>query len=212
MKQTALSWLPVNIGLPTKNKSLKNMEKETDRKCIVTGLIKPKDELLRFVKTPDSRLVPDFNKKIEGRGLYVSNSKQALKTAIEKNLFIKSIHLHLKIEDNFLNMVEQLLHKRGLDSINLARKAGALVTGFEKVKEKILKNKVAFLIEAKDAGQDGTEKINAIAKNLEIINIYNVEELDLALDKVNTVHIAVLKSDIAPMVFKNLKRYQTFLD
>ena len=96
------------------------MEKETDRKCIATGQIKPKDELLRFVKTPDNRLVPDFNKKLEGRGLYVSNSKKALKTALDKNLFIKSIHLHLKIEDNFLTMVEQLLYKRGLDSINLA--------------------------------------------------------------------------------------------
>ena len=188
------------------------MEKETNRKCIATGQIKPKDELLRFVKTPDSRLVPDFNKKIEGRGLYVSISKKALKTALDKNLFIKSIRMHLKIEDDFLNMVEQLLYKRGLDSINLARKAGALVTGFEKVKEKILKNKVAFLIEAKDAGQDGTEKIGAVAKGLEIISVYNVEDLDTALDKVNTVHVAVLKSNIADMVYKNLKRYQTFLD
>ena len=188
------------------------MEKETNRKCIATGQIKPKNELLRFVKTPDNRIVPDFNNKLEGRGLYVSISRKALKTAIEKNLFIKSLHMHLKIEENFLSMVEQLLYKRGLDSINLARKAGALVTGFEKVKEKILKNKVAFLIEAKDAGQDGKEKICAIAKNIEVICLYNVDELDLALDKTNTVHIAILKSDIAPMVYKNLKRYQTFLN
>ncbi|MBE6451543.1 MAG: DUF448 domain-containing protein [Alphaproteobacteria bacterium] len=188
------------------------MEKETNRKCIATGQIKSKEELLRFVKTPDSRLVPDFNKKLEGRGLYVSVSKKALQTALDKNLFIKSIRQHLKIEDNFLSLVEQLLYKRGLDSVNLARKAGALVTGFEKVKEKILKNKVAFLIEAQDAGQDGTEKICAIAKNLEVIKVYNIQDLDLALDKVNTVHVAVLKSDIAGMVYKNVKRYQTFLD
>lgn len=188
------------------------MEKETNRKCIVTGQVKSKDELLRFVKTPDSRLVPDFNKKLEGRGLYVSNSKKALKTALDKNLFIKSIHLHLKIEDNFLTMVEQLLYKRGLDSINLARKAGALVTGFEKVKEKILKNKVAFLIEAKDASQDGTNKIKAISENIEVINVYNTQDLDTAMNKINTVHVAVLKSDIAKMVYENLKRYQTFLD
>ena len=188
------------------------MENETQRKCIATGQILPKDDLLRFVKTPDSRLVPDFNKKIPGRGLYVSISKKALKTALDKNLFIKSIRLHLKIEDNFLDMVETLLYKRGLESINLARKAGALVTGFEKVKEKLLKNKVAFLIEAKNASQDGLQKINAIAKNLEIIDVYNIEDLDAALDKVNTVHIAILKSDIANMVYKNVKRYQTFLD
>ena len=89
------------------------MEKETERKCIATGKVKPQDELLRFVKTPDSRLVPDFNKKIPGRGLYVSNSKELLKTALEKNLFIKSIHQHLKIDEDFADMVEHLLAKKG---------------------------------------------------------------------------------------------------
>ena len=188
------------------------MENETNRKCIATGQIKPKNELLRFVKTPDNRIVPDFNNKLEGRGLYVSISRKALKTAIEKNLFIKSLHMHLKIEENFLSIVEQLLYKRCLDSINLARKAVALVTGFEKVKEKILKNKVAFLIEAQDAGQDGAQKLKAISANLETLKVYTVQDLDMAMSKVNTVHVAVLRSDIAKMVYENLKRYQTFLD
>ena len=80
------------------------------------------------------------------------------------------------------------------------------------MKESILKNKVAFLVEAADAGQDGSEKIRAVAKNLEIVKLYNIEDLDTALDKVNTVHVAILKSDIAKTVYENLKRYQTFLD
>lgn len=187
-------------------------DKETERKCIATGVVKPKGELLRFVKTPDSRLVPDFNGKLEGRGLYVSNSRKALKSALAKNLFIKSIHQHLKIQSDFLQMVENLLYQKGLDAINLARKAGALVSGFEKVKESILKNKVAFLIEAVDAGQDGADKMSAVAKDLEILKVYKVADLDAALNKDNTVHIAVLKSDIARMVYENLKKYQTFMD
>ena len=107
------------------------MEKETERRCIVSGGVKPANELLRFIKTEDSRLVPDFNKKLPGRGLYVTNSRKMLKTALDKNLFIKSIHCHLKIEENFLEMVENLLHKKGLETINLARKAGAAVAGFD---------------------------------------------------------------------------------
>lgn len=188
------------------------MEKETERRCIATGKILPKEELLRFVKTPDSFLVPDFNKKIPGRGMYVSNSKKALEKALKENLFIKSIHLHLKIRDDFLEMVEQLLYKKGLESLNLARKAGALVTGFEKVKDSIVKNKAAFLIEATDAGHDGSEKIRKISGETEILKVYGVADLDTALDKANTVHIAVLKSNIADMVYKNLKKYQTFSD
>ena len=187
-------------------------ELETERRCVATGEVLPKERLLRFVKTHDSRLVPDFDKKIDGRGLYVSNSRQALRKALEKNLFIKSIHLFLKIPEDFEQMVEKLLYQRGLNSINLARKAGALVTGFEKVKAKMEKNQVAFLIEATDASEDGSNKLRAAAKDLDVLKVYSTDDLDVALNKENTVHIAVLKSNIAGMVYENVKRYQTFLD
>lgn len=188
------------------------MENQTERKCVATGEIKPLDELLRFVKTPDSRLVPDFNRKIEGRGLYVSNSKTLLKQALAKNLFVKSIHLFLKIPADFEEQVESLLCKKGLDWVNLARKAGALVTGFEKVKASIVKNKAAFVIVATDVADDGSQKIEAIAQNLEILKVYERKDLDAALNKENTVYVAVLKSDIASKVLEHVKRYQTFLE
>ncbi len=188
------------------------MEKITERRCIASGKVKPLSALLRFVKTEDSRLVPDFGKKIPGRGLYVTNSRKMLKTALDKNLFVKSIHQHLKIDENFLETVENLLHNKGLETINLARKAGAAVAGFEKVKDNILKNKVAFVIEAADAGQDGSTKMEVLSKDIEILKVYTSDELDNALDKVNTVYIAILKSGIATMVYANLKRYQSFCD
>lgn len=188
------------------------MEKETSRKCVATGEVKNTSELLRFVKTPDSRLVPDFNKKLEGRGLYVSNSKTALKHALEKNLFIKSIHLFLKIPEDFLTQVEHLLYQRGLNALNLARKAGALVSGFEKVKTNIEKNKVAFIIEATDAALDSSRKIEASSSNLETIKIYSSQDLETALNKENTIYLAILKSDISKMVYENIKKYQTFLE
>ena len=98
-----------------------------------------------------------------------------------------------------------------MDSLNLARKAGALVTGFEKVKEAVKKNKVDFIVEAADAGDDGKEKVAFFAKSIEIFNLFSIDELDMALNKENTVHLAVLKSDMSRMVYNNLKKYQNFL-
>ncbi|MBO4294853.1 MAG: ribosomal L7Ae/L30e/S12e/Gadd45 family protein, partial [Alphaproteobacteria bacterium] len=98
------------------------------------------------------------------------------------------------------------------DWVNLARKAGALVTGFEKVKASIVKNKAAFVIMATDVADDGSEKIEAIAQNLEILKVYERKDLDEALNKENTVYVAVLKSDIASKVLEHVKRYQTFLE
>ena len=188
------------------------MEKETSRKCIVTGEVKSVDELLRFVKTPDNVLVPDFDKKLDGRGLYVSLSQKTLKKALDKNLFVKSVRSFLKISETLEQEVEHLLYQKGLDWVNLARKAGALVTGFEKVKANILKNKVAFVIEAADAADDSRRKIEALSGNLEILRVYRSQDLDTALRKETTVFAAVLKDKMAAKVYQNIKRYQTFLE
>lgn len=187
------------------------MSRETiERKCILEGVVKPQSELLRFVEL-DNSLLPDFNKKLPGKGMYITNNRFSLEKALEKKLFHKVSRHNLKIAENFMEMVEELIKHKAIESLNLARKSGVLVTGFEKVKEAIKKNKVSFIIEATDAGADGKEKVALFAKNIEIFNLFSIDELDMGLNKENTVHIAILKSDMAMMVYQNLKRYQNFL-
>ena len=189
-----------------------NEETKNQRKCIVTGEVKPLAELLRFTLTPDNALVPDFDKKLDGRGLYVCVSKKLLKKALEKRLFAKSIHKGLKISEDLENQTEHLLYRKGLDWVNLARKAGALVAGFEKVKTSILKHKAAFVIEGADASDDISQKIEKADHHIEVFKTYNSEDLSAAIKTENTVYIAVLKSDIAAKVYDNIKRYQAFLE
>lgn len=189
------------------------MKQETeDRKCIVTGEVKPKEALLRFTISPDNTVVPDFKKKLPGKGIYVSNSKKALETAVSKNLFSKAMKKNVKAGAELIQTVENILRKKGLESISLAKKAGILVTGFEKVSEKIKREKIAFLLEAKDAGADGRKKMAALAKNMEVFALYDVEELDKALDRVNTVHAAFVKGEMSKMVYNEFHRFQTFLN
>ncbi|MBO5442616.1 MAG: RNA-binding protein [Alphaproteobacteria bacterium] len=188
------------------------MKNEEERKCIVDGEVKSKDELLRFTITPDNMVVPDFKKKLPGRGIFVSNSKKALQTAIEKGLFSKAVRKKVRADNQLIELVEKILRKKGLDFISLAKKAGVLVTGFEKVKEALVKNKAAFILEAKNAGEDGHEKMVSLAKDLEVFVLYDVEELDQALNKVNTVHVAFLKSEMAKTVHDEFKKLQVFLN
>lgn len=183
-----------------------------NRKCIVCGEVKEKEQLLRFTLTPDNRIIPDFKKKLPGKGIYVSVSQTALQKAIDKNLFAKAVKKNVKVNAELTQTVENILRKKGLESICLAKKAGVLITGFEKVSEQIKRGKIAFLLEAADAGADGHQKITNLAAGLEIFTIYDVEELDKALDKVNTVHAALLKSDMAKLVHTDLVRLQKFLN
>ena len=189
------------------------MKLETeDRKCILTGIVKDKSELLRFTLLPGGLIVPDFKRKLPGRGIYVSNSKKLLELAVNKHLFAKVTKGKAHVDEALVPMVETLLKKKCFDMLNLARKAGQFVSGFEKVKEAVAKNKAAFLMEALDAGEDGHQKILTVADGLEVLALFYVEELDKALDKVNTVHSVLLKGDMAKAVYRELKRYEQFLN
>ncbi len=188
------------------------MKAEETRKCIVCGEVLPKEKLLRFTLTPDNQIVPDFKKKLPGKGIWVTNSKKTLMIAVEKNLFAKAAKKNIKVNAELVDMAEKILHKRALDAISLARKAGALVFGFEKVCDAIKKNKVAFILEATDAGADGHNKIMNLAKNLEVFHSFKIEELDQELDKVNTVHIAFLHGEMAKAVQVEISRLENFLN
>lgn len=189
------------------------MKKDSEiRKCIVSGKPMEKEELLRFTATPDHRIVPDLKKKLPGVGVYVENAKTVLSAAVSKNLFSKALKQNLKTDPLLSEQVEQLLKKHGLNLISLSRKAGVLVTGFEKVCDSIKRDKIAFILEAKDAGGDGHNRILHLAKNLEIFGIYDVEELDAALDKTNTVHVAFAKGEMAKTVYNEFKRIEKFLN
>ena len=182
-----------------------------NRKCIVTGRILEKHNLLRFTILSDGTLVPDFKKKLPGTGVYVSASLNILSTAVAKNLFSKALKQKVKIPIGFIENVTSLLKQNGLNLISLARKAGILRTGFDKVSEQIKKNRAAFIIEAINAGTDGHNKIISLAKELEIFNIYTIEELDKALDKNNTVHIAFEKSEMSIKTIGEFRKISNYL-
>ena len=188
------------------------MKKDKERKDIVSGEIMESHDLLRFTITPDSVVVPDFKKRLPGKGIYVACALSALKTAIKKNLFAKAAKKAVKTDESLLKIVENLLHKKGLEAVCLAKKAGDLITGFDKVSEALRQGRVAFILEAKGAGADGHAKMVAMAKNIEIFDLYDVEELDKALDRVNTVHAAFLKNKMSEMVYNEFKRLDKFLN
>ena len=51
------------------------------RKCIATGELCPKAELIRFVVGPEGTIVPDVAGKLPGRGIWVRPERAALENA-----------------------------------------------------------------------------------------------------------------------------------
>ena len=63
------------------------------RKCIVTGEMKAKKELVRIVRGTDGHVSVDPSGKKNGRGAYMTNTEECFQNAKQKDLLSR----HLKV-------------------------------------------------------------------------------------------------------------------
>jgi predicted RNA-binding protein YlxR (DUF448 family) len=79
------------------------------RKCIATGEMKPKKELVRIVRSKEGEVSIDLTGKKSGRGAYLSKNKEAVLLAKKKNTL--SNHLEVPINDAIYEELLELIEK-----------------------------------------------------------------------------------------------------
>lgn len=177
------------------------MEPETelvDRMCIVTRVVKPEDELIRFALSPDGVVVPDLKRKLPGRGVWVSLDRKMLGEAIKRQLFSKGFGAEAKAGPELADLVGLQLRKDVLSALSLARKAGLALSGFMKVEEALIKGNVRMIFHASDGSVDGRQKLDRkCAANVVIFDLFASGDLDLAFGKSNVIHAAVANGGMA---------------
>jgi predicted RNA-binding protein YlxR (DUF448 family) len=152
--------------------------------------------LIRFVAGPDGLVTPDLGRDLPGRGLWVEATRAAVEQAVKRQAFSRSAKAKLIVPPDLADQVERRLHQRALHRLGLARKAGALTSGFEKTAAALAAGQVAWLIEASDGSADGRDKLFAIlrkqAKPAEVCGVFSGDELSLALGLGHAIHSALL--------------------
>ena len=161
------------------------------RRCLVSGERRPKAALLRFVIGPDRELVPDLEERLPGRGLWLSADRTMLETARAKRLFAKAARGEVRVAEDLGDRIEALLAARCLRLLGLARRAGEVVAGFEKVRAWIANGRAGLLLAASDAAANGRGRIRAMAPQLPSIDLFGGDELGSALGREHVVHVAV---------------------
>ncbi len=184
-------------------------ESEPERCCIVTREVKAKDDLIRFVVGPNQQLVPDVAGKLPGRGIYVSASKLLVAEAIAKRLFSKAAKEQVMIPDGLLATLELQMARRMAEALSMARKAGQVITGFEKVEAELKKGSVEALIHADDAGEDGIKKLSFYTGP--IFSNLPRSLLSEVLGRENAVHAVVTNGAAAPFFIMQARRFALFL-
>lgn len=79
------------------------------RKCLATGEMKPKKEMIRIVRSKEGEVSIDPTGKKPGRGAYVSLSQEAIVNAKKHNVFANQ--LNAKVEDSLYDELLTLVQK-----------------------------------------------------------------------------------------------------
>ena len=173
----------------------------TVRMCAVTRQVRPIDELIRFVVAPSGEVVADLKRKLPGRGLWVSATRQAVAEAARRNQFGKGFKRDVRVAPSLAADTETLLVRGATDALAMAAKAGQVVCGFSKVEGALAQRQARALIHAADGAADGIRKLDAVARQnagneeelaeIPVVTALTSEQLDLALGRSNVIHAAL---------------------
>ena len=170
--------------------------------------------LVRCVAGPGGVVVPDLARKLPGRGLWVAADRTSVDAAVKKGLFSRAAKTRLAAPPELADQIEAGLRRRVLDGLGLARRAGELISGFEKVHAAVSGGRAAWLIEASDGAEDGRRKLIGAGRRQQnpprILGLYSSEELGLALGLENVIHTAFLAGRAADRWTSDVLRLSGF--
>lgn len=174
--------------------------------------------MLRFVLSPDSAVVPDLKRKLPGRGGWLLLSRAVVEGAIKKKVFAKGFKQQVKVDESLSQTIESLLHKAALENLGLANKAGALILGFEAVRQALEEKDIAALVHAHEAASDGREKLGAKAKAMADVRQSEIKiwdglqgsDLDRILGRSNVMHFCVERKAGAVSFLKAMMRLHCY--
>jgi uncharacterized protein len=180
--------------------------------CIVTREVRDEHELIRFVRGPDGTVVPDIDRKLPGRGVWVGASRALVEQAVKRRAFNRGLG-ETRADPHLPDQVGELLRRAALGYVSLAKKAGILVAGAAKVEDRLSSGKVRVLIHAREASGGGRSKLDAMAgPNTATVRLFTSDELSLALGRPNVIHAAVIGGGIAEKLLSAASRAEAYYD
>jgi predicted RNA-binding protein YlxR (DUF448 family) len=172
----------------------------------VSGESQPKAGLIRFCLGPEDLVVPDILGRLPGRGFYVSADRAAIDKAVKKGLFARAARQPVKLPEDMTNLIEDLLTRRVIDLISMARKANGAVMGYEKVKDWLAKDKARVLLQASDGSERGKTKLRAPEGPNGFVGILTAGELGLAFGRERAIHAALAAGGLTARVVEEAAR------
>lgn len=194
------------------------------RRCILSGERGERSALIRLALGPDGEVAPDVHAKAPGRGAWIgvdaatlsaAQAKGQLKAALARAFKTGQLSFAADLSARILAALERAL----LDRLGLEARASNLICGADKVDAAARAGKVALLLHAADASEDGAKKrdqawrvgSDAQGSGKRGLRLpFGRDVLSAALGRSNAVHVAITDGKAATRVMHHLGRWLKF--
>lgn len=189
--------------------------RERERMCAATRTVRPVSELVRFVVGPQGEVIPDVKSKLPGRGIWITGTRDALGEAIKRKAFARGYKQEVRLPLDFVARTERLLEQAVLDALAMAGKAGLVAAGFVKAEKALESESVVALLHAAEASSEGTRKLDGAWRRQRggppvVIGFLTSTQLDLALNRPNVIHAALLAGPGSETFLARCRRLERF--
>jgi hypothetical protein len=192
------------------------------RRCIVTRERLPKERMIRFVVGPDRQIVPDLAAKLPGRGIWLSASRDVLKSGdvLESDgaqkdgrqkekqgdgnqrhlarAFARAARGPISVPSDLSVLLQTALVRRISDCLGLARRAGQAVAGYEKAREALRTGRYRLVLQASDGSEaERSRFLSGFGPDLTIIDPLPGEALGRVFGRDYVVHVAIAPGKLA---------------
>ncbi len=181
----------------------------SERRCVLSGETRPRDELIRLAISPTGDVLPDPGAKAPGRGAWILPDRAALETAIAeghlKRALIRAFKggpegIALSYSEQLSQQVADALTRTVLDRLGLELRGGNIVLGSARIEEQARTGRIALLLHASDSSEDGRKKLDQawrVGSDAEGSGMRGTvlpldrDALSVALGRENVVHLGV---------------------
>ena len=137
----------------------------SERRCILSGETRPREELLRLAISPEGHVLPDPGAKAPGRGAWIAPDRQALENALSDGQFRRALArafkgAEMQVSDDLAQQIETALIKALTNRLGLELRAGNVVLGSGRIGDEARAGRLAMLLHSADASEDGRKKLD----------------------------------------------------
>ena len=189
-----------------------------ERMCAVSRQSLDPRCLIRFALSPDGIVVPDLERRLPGRGVWVGCDRRLVEKAVKGNTFAKSLKTWAEAPADLAERVDGLMVKRLAGTLSLANKAGLAISGFEKVSAALDKGPVAVVLHGAEASADGRSKIDRKFKAIQgsrglsapIVDVLTIDQMSLAIGRGSVVHAALTPGGLSDRFLEEAERLMRY--